>query len=213
MIPQEQTEQIKKQLIEQISSTFPEDKKASAIQQIESMNAEQLKEFLIQNKLIKVSEDGQEVPQEQQCIFCSIINEKMPSYKIDENSQAIAILEINPVSKAHALIIPKKHISSGEKISSGVFSLATKIAKKIKSKFKPKDVTISSSNLFGHEIINVLPVYESETLNSQRNTAKPEDLEKLKNLLEKKSRTKRVKKIKTKKIEKHEYLKLPRRIP
>ena len=80
------------------------------------------------------------------CIFCSILSESIPSYKIDENKDSIAILEINPVSKAHALIIPKEHISTSEKIPQTAFSLAKKIVKKIKTKFKPKDVSISSSN-------------------------------------------------------------------
>ena len=44
-LPPEQTDQIKKQIINQIESTFPEDKKTSAIQQIESMNDSELENF------------------------------------------------------------------------------------------------------------------------------------------------------------------------
>ncbi len=225
MLTQEQIEQIKEQIIQQIESNFPEDKKESAKQQIESMNAEQLEEFLKQNKLIKSPEDvgapsgedgrgvgGGQFPQPQQCIFCSIISGNTKSYKIDENKYSIAILEINPISKAHTLIIPKEHIPSGEKIPQSVFSLAREIAKKIKTKFKPKDIIISSSNLFGHEIINILPVYKDETLNSKRYQAKPEELEKLQEILEKKTRIKTIKKPERKKIE-GKKLWLPRRIP
>jgi histidine triad (HIT) family protein len=213
MLPQEQIEQIKKQLISQLEqSNVPN--KEEIKNSINMMNAEQLEEFLKKNNLIKTSEGvgGQSDvvgTQPQQCIFCSIISGDIQSYKIDENKNAIAILEINPISKAHTLIIPKEHILSSEKIPQTVFSLAKKIAKKIKTKFKPKDVIISSSNLFGHEIINVLPIYKDETINSQRQQAKPEELEKLQKILEKKTRM--VRKPKTKKIE--EKLWLPRRIP
>ena len=35
-----------------------------------------------------------------------IIEEKIPSYKIQEN-KAVAVLEINPISEGHTIVIPK----------------------------------------------------------------------------------------------------------
>lgn len=204
----EQIKQIKEQIIQQIESSFPEDKKQSAIQQIKSMNPEQFKEFLIQNKIIQ----NTNFSQTQQCIFCSIIEEKIKSYKLDKNKDAVAVLEINPISKAHSIIIPKKHLSSSTEIPSSAFTLAKKIAKKIKTKFKPKDIAISSANIFGHEIINILPIYENENLGSERKQAKPEELKELQNQLEKKQKPETIKKPKAKKI-KEENIRLPKRIP
>jgi histidine triad (HIT) family protein len=43
------------------------------------------------------------------CIFCKIINGDIPSIKIYEDHQVFAFMDINPVSKGHALIIPKTH--------------------------------------------------------------------------------------------------------
>ena len=96
------------------------------------------------------------------------MNEKIPSHKIDENKDAVAVLEINPVSKGHTILIPKKPVSSSEEISGLTFSLAKKIAKKLKAKLKAKDVHISSSNLFGESIVNVLPIYKDESISSKR---------------------------------------------
>jgi len=206
MLLPEQIQQIKRQIIEQINSSFPEDKKESAKQQIDNMNPEQLEEFLKQNNLIK--SDGSD----QQCIFCSIISGNTKSYQIEETKDAIAILEINPISKAHVLVIPKKHISSSEKLPKAIINFAEKIAKKIKSKFKPKNIIISQANLFGHEIINVLPVYENETLNSKRNKSKPKELEKLQNILKEKPKPKIITPPKIKKLS-SEKLWLPKRIP
>jgi len=214
MLPKEQIPQIKQQLIAQLENTNLPNKEEIK-KNIEAMNENQLEEFLIQNKLIKSSKkdsDPNNTEETQpQCIFCSIVSGKAQSYKIDENKNSIAVLEINPISKAHALITPKEHFSSAEKIPKNAFSLAKRIAKKIKTKFKPKNVIISSSNLFGHEIINVLPVYKNETLNSQRHREKPEELEKIQKILEKKKRVKIIKKPKTEKIEKEIWL--PKRIP
>ena len=44
------------------------------------------------------------------CIFCKIVNGDIPSYKLYEDNDILAFLDINPVSAGHTLIIPKKHI-------------------------------------------------------------------------------------------------------
>jgi hypothetical protein len=102
MLTEEEVIDIKKQLAEHIERNFPDDKKDFAKSQIENMDSERLEEFLVKNNLVS--------GQNNQCIFCSIISGDVPNYKIDENSEAISILEINPVSKGHCLIIPKRHI-------------------------------------------------------------------------------------------------------
>jgi len=212
MLSQEQTEQVKKQLIQQIKNSFPEDKKELAKNQIEAMNSEQLETFLEKNKLIK-TEEVRNLGSAQQCIFCSIVFGNMASYKIDENDRAIAVLEINPISKGHILVIPKEHISSSEKLPKEVFSLAREVSKKIKTKLKPKKVNISSSNLFGHEVINIFPIYENETPTSERRREEPEELEKLQKSLRKESRKKTPEKIKHKPKKLEDKLWLPKRIP
>jgi len=214
MLTEDQIVQIKQQIIEQIKSTFPEDKKQSSIERVNSMNSEELENFLKQNQILQ--EKGQ-TPQTE-CIFCSIINKQTPSYLIDENKDSMSVLEINPISKAHCLVIPKKHVSSNKDIPKAAFSLAKKIAKKIKTKFKPKDVKIYFQNLFGHEIINILPIYDEEDLNSKRTQEDPKQLEKLRKQLEKKQRKKAIKKINmkkkyTKSKKPEPKIKLPKRIP
>ena len=45
------------------------------------------------------------------CIFCKIIEGKIPSTKIFEDDHSIAIFDINPIAKGHTLFISKKHYS------------------------------------------------------------------------------------------------------
>ena len=122
-----------------------------------------------------------------------------------------SVLDLPEVPDLAVLILPKQHLESSEKLPSTAFTLAKKIAKKLKSKFKPKDVTIVSSNIMGHEAINVFPIYENETLESPRQQTPSEELEKLQKLLEKKSKPKQSKK--TKKVKSEKKLWLPIRIP
>ncbi|KAH8661419.1 HIT domain protein [Tricladium varicosporioides] len=48
------------------------------------------------------------------CIFCKIIKGDIPSFKLFESDKILAFLDINPLSKGHALVIPKHH---GEKLT------------------------------------------------------------------------------------------------
>jgi len=215
MLTQEQAQEIKFQLIEQIEKNFPDDKKEIAINQINSMNEDRLEEFLKQNNIsTKTNKEN--------CIFCSIINNETPSYKIEEDKISVAVLEINPISEGHSLIIPKEH---SQKISEEILKFADKISKKIKSKLKSKKTEIIQSNFFGHEILNILPIYNDETINSQRKKASENELkETLKKINEKKTKEKKIKikkeEIKEKKPEKENQDKnikktpwLPLRIP
>lgn len=195
MLSEQETKQIKEQLLKQ-TENFPEEQREAARQQIEAMSAQQLEEFLEKNKLAKKSPE---------CIFCSIIKSETPSHQIDENKNAIAILEINPISKAHSLVIPKKH-EPIEKLPSSILSLAKKIAKKIKSKFKAEEIKIETSTMMGHGIINIIPVYKDKKL--ERKKASEQELREIQaKLLSKKlTRKQKPKTIK-------ELPKAPRRTP
>lgn len=207
MLSKEQIQEIKNELIQQIEKNFPEDKRNSARQQIEAMNDEKLEEFLKKNNLIKTGENNNF--SEPKDIFRSIVEDKIPSYKIDENKYAIAILEINPASRGHTLIIPKKAANSIEQIPQAAFSLAKKIAKRLKTKLKAKKVEISSNKISGEFIVNVLPIYKDENI-SKRYRASEKELEEIKSLLEKKPR-KRI--FKKKKPENISGIWMPKRIP
>ncbi|KAK0611616.1 HIT-like domain-containing protein [Immersiella caudata] len=48
------------------------------------------------------------------CIFCKIIKGDIPCFKLFESDKTLAFLDINPLSRGHALVIPKFH---GEKLT------------------------------------------------------------------------------------------------
>lgn len=232
MLTQEQTKQIKEQIIRQIESwQVPEQQKEAAKQQIQAMNPKQLEQFLIQNKLIKTpgqaepgqiqeeqagqaeteqkGEVGQTGKPAEQCPFCLIVQGKIPAYKLWENPDSVAVLEINPLSKGHTLIIPKTHIAQ-EDLSMQTFDLAKYTAKKIKEKLKPKEVNISTSNFLGHGIINVVPIYGDEK--GERKKASEAELKKTqKELIETEKKIEEKLKKQKKKAEKLE--KAPVRMP
>ena len=191
MLTKEQAKEIKKQLLAQVEN-LPQENKEQIKQQISEFNEEQLEAFLDQNKVQVqqpgVTEGAEPLAKETKCIFCSIIENKMPSYKIAENKKAIAILEINPLTKGHILILPLEHTTI-DKLPKLSMSLAQKIAKKIKTKLKPEDIKLETSSFQGHAIINVVPLYKNNPPKKEK--ANEEELQKLQELLETKKRNPR----------------------
>lgn len=165
-LTKEQLEQVKKQLMEQISS-FPAEQQQAMKEQISTMNDTELEEFLIKNKMI--SSENQENP------FRMIVEGKIPSYKISETNNAIAVLEINPISEGHTIIIPKTAKKPNE-IPEEILEFSKNLSEQLKQKLNCKEVIIQTSEMFGEAIINLLPVYKNETLNSKRKKASEDDL-------------------------------------
>lgn len=46
------------------------------------------------------------------CIFCKIVEGRIPSRKVYEDDEILAFDDINPVAPVHFMIIPKKHVDS-----------------------------------------------------------------------------------------------------
>jgi len=68
------------------------------------------------------------------CIFCKIVEGKIPAKKIAESPDALAFPDINPVAPEHILVIPRQHIASLNDVKdwsviARVFELAGKVAR------------------------------------------------------------------------------------
>jgi histidine triad (HIT) family protein len=48
----------------------------------------------------------------EKCIFCKVVNKKVPARIIVEDDLAVAFEDVNPQAPIHVLVIPKMHISS-----------------------------------------------------------------------------------------------------
>jgi histidine triad (HIT) family protein len=105
------------------------------------------------------------------CIFCKILDNEIPSYKIYEDENVLAFLDITQGTKGHTLIIPKKHVKNvyelDEDTATKVFSVVPKIAKALKLAFNPIGLNIVNNNdqplqsVF-HFHIHLIPRYEND---------------------------------------------------
>lgn len=170
---------IKKKLIDQIKDQYEEEKANDFISKINGMNDEEFIEFLKQQELI-----GENKEENQQCVFCSMVSGQIPTTKIGENESAIAILEINPITEGHTLIIPKKHVGKDTKLEENFLKLSEEITKKLTKAFTPTKIELIPGEIMGHQIVNALPIYNGETLDSPRINQTPEGLAQIKQKIE-----------------------------
>ncbi|MFH0993274.1 MAG: HIT family protein [bacterium] len=118
------------------------------------------------------------------CVFCRILNGEIPSYKLFENDDVLAILDISQATKGHTLIIAKKHYKNlydiDAALAGNVFSVVPKIANAIKKAFNPigMNVIINTEKPLQtvfHFHIHLIPRYpydgvDIDFINNQGNT-------------------------------------------
>lgn len=105
------------------------------------------------------------------CVFCDIIDGKIPSKKVFENESLIAILDISQTTKGHTLIIPKKHYSNmletDDSILKEMISLSKTLGNKIVKNMNATglNVLINTNESAGQTVIHthmhLIPRYDS----------------------------------------------------
>ncbi|KAJ3171816.1 Adenosine 5'-monophosphoramidase [Geranomyces variabilis] len=65
------------------------------------------------------------------CIFCKIVSGAIPAFKVVETPLSLAFLDMGPLSKGHALVIPKEHAQFMHQLSDESLSDLLPVAKKV----------------------------------------------------------------------------------
>ena len=68
---------------------------------------------------------------DENCIFCKIIAGEIPARTIYEDEDFKVILDANPASRGHALILPKEHAANLYEIRDDLLAKAAMLAKKL----------------------------------------------------------------------------------
>ena len=46
------------------------------------------------------------------CLFCKIVAGEIPSQRVDEDEHTVAFMDINPGTRGHALVVPRRHAAN-----------------------------------------------------------------------------------------------------
>jgi histidine triad (HIT) family protein len=122
------------------------------------------------------------------CIFCKIIKGEIPCFKIWEDNNYLAFLDVNPVASGHTLVIPKKHDSYIFDLNNEEYlklmTASKEVAELLKAKLNPKRVGILVEG-FGvdHIHVHLVPINKGGQICLQN--AKHASAEDLKELVDK----------------------------
>lgn len=119
-----------------------------------------------------MSGDGETIGRDPDCIFCKILDGELPSTVIDEDEHTVAIMDINPATRGHALVIPRRHSRDLLDIEpqdlSAVMSAAQRIAGRLKERLSADGVNLVNScgalawQTVFHFHVHVIPRYEHD---------------------------------------------------
>lgn len=107
------------------------------------------------------------------CVFCDIVDGKLPSSMVFEDDVAIAFMDIQPVNSGYVLIIPKRHATYLAELDGEIGGRVFQMAQRVAAAIRKSDVKSEGINLFladgeaaGQEVfhvhLHVIPRYDGD---------------------------------------------------
>ena len=103
----------------------------------------------------------------EECVFCKIIDGTIPAYKIYEDDETLAILDIAPTNYGHTLVIPKDHTENiytlSPELACRLMLTAQKMAVSVKNGLDVDGINMIMNNesaagqIINHAHIHIIP--------------------------------------------------------
>lgn len=113
-------------------------------------------------------------PGDPSCIFCAIAAGAAPAEIIDSDEHTVTLLDINPATRGHALVIPREHtqdlISISEEDLCHCAAAAQRVVKRMEETLEPDGFNLLNATRVAawqtvfHFHIHVVPRYEDDSL-------------------------------------------------
>ena len=108
------------------------------------------------------------------CLFCKIIAGELPSQMVDEDERTVAFMDINPATRGHALVVPRRHAKDlleidGDDLAATAVA-AQRLARRMHERLKPDGVNLLNScgraawQTVFHFHVHVIPRDEGDPL-------------------------------------------------
>ncbi|WP_284653727.1 HIT family protein [Flavobacterium terrisoli] len=109
-------------------------------------------------------------------IFTKIVNGEIPAYKIAEDDNYLAFLDVNPNAKGHTLCIPKQEINKifdmEEEHYLGLMQFSRKVAKAVEKTVPCKRIGVAVVGLeVPHVHVHLIPLHDMDDMRFQRKVA------------------------------------------
>ncbi len=85
-----------------------------------------------------------------ECIFCRILAGEIPCFKVYEDDDTLAFMDINPVHPGHVLVIPREHSANVFEVSDAAIAATAKsarrVAKAVRATLEPDGMNLLQCN-------------------------------------------------------------------
>jgi histidine triad (HIT) family protein len=108
------------------------------------------------------------------CLFCKIVAGDIPATKVHEDDDTIAFMDINPATRGHLLVIPRRHARDlheiGDDDLAAVARTAKRLAARVVERLGADGVNLHQSNgevawqTVFHFHVHVIPRYQGDPL-------------------------------------------------
>ena len=105
------------------------------------------------------------------CVFCEIVAQRAPAHVVDEDERSLCLLDIQPFTEGHCLVISKRHVPwwhdlEEEEIVS-LFRMAKRVANRLGSAFSPDFVCMyARGRRIPHTHIFLVPSVKGDVLDA-----------------------------------------------
>ena len=84
------------------------------------------------------------------CIFCAIVAGAAPAAVVHDDDDTLAFMDINPVSRGHVLVVPKKHYRNlydvDPEAAAAVMRTTVHVARAVRAALQPDGMNLFQSN-------------------------------------------------------------------
>jgi len=108
------------------------------------------------------------------CLFCKIVARELPAQIVDEDELTVAFMDINPATRGHALVVPRRHsrnlLEIGEEDLEATMLAAQRLAGKVVERLGADGVNLMNGcgpaawQTVFHFHVHVIPRYEGDPL-------------------------------------------------
>jgi histidine triad (HIT) family protein len=108
------------------------------------------------------------------CLFCGIVAGDVPAQIVDSDEHTVAFMDINPATRGHALVVPRRHSTDlmdvPEEDLAGTMAAARRLARRMEETLEPDGYNILNAcrpaawQTIFHYHLHVIPRYEDDPL-------------------------------------------------
>ena len=108
------------------------------------------------------------------CIFCGIVSGEVPAQVVDSDEHTVAFMDINPATRGHALVVPRRHSADLFEVSDEdlehTMSAVRRLARRMDDVLQPDGFNLLNScrsaawQTVFHFHVHVIPRYDDDPL-------------------------------------------------